>query len=121
MTTTVSDLQIGGGNGYAGVQDFGAVGPGVYTAFIGDNEFGSSTGYVYASKGIYHASANFADILCCDYDGGVTGAYTNQYDGSLVLAGNAPEPSTWAMLMLGFAGLGYAGFRSSSRKAAAIA
>jgi PEP-CTERM motif len=32
-----------------------------------------------------------------------------------------PEPSTWAMMMLGFAGLGYAGFRSTRRKAAAIA
>jgi unsaturated chondroitin disaccharide hydrolase len=26
-----------------------------------------------------------------------------------------PEPSTWAMLMLGFAGLGFAGYRGSSR------
>jgi hypothetical protein len=33
----------------------------------------------------------------------------------------APEPSTWAMLGLGFAGLGYAGFRSARRKAAGAA
>jgi PEP-CTERM motif len=26
-------------------------------------------------------------------------------------ASAVPEPSTWAMLLLGFAGLGYAGFR----------
>ena len=32
-----------------------------------------------------------------------------------------PELSTWAMLALGFAGLGYAGFRSNRRKPAAIA
>ncbi len=32
-----------------------------------------------------------------------------------------PEPATWAMLLVGFAGLGYAGFRSARRKAAAIA
>jgi hypothetical protein len=31
----------------------------------------------------------------------------------------APEPSTWAMMLLGFAGLGFAGYRS--RKAASIA
>ena len=28
-----------------------------------------------------------------------------------------PEPSTWAMMLLGFAGLGFAGYRAS-RKAA---
>jgi hypothetical protein len=31
-----------------------------------------------------------------------------------------PEPSTWAMMVLGFAGLGLAGFRAS-RKSAAFA
>jgi hypothetical protein len=35
-------------------------------------------------------------------------------------AGLVPEPSTWAMMLLGFAGLGYAGHRAS-RKAASIA
>ena len=31
-----------------------------------------------------------------------------------------PEPSTWAMMLFGFAGLGYAGHRAS-RKSAALA
>jgi len=31
-----------------------------------------------------------------------------------------PEPATWAMMILGFAGLGYAGFRSARRKPAAF-
>ncbi len=38
-------------------------------------------------------------------------------DGSL---STVPEPSTWAMLVLGFVGLGFAGYRAS-RKSAAIA
>jgi hypothetical protein len=33
---------------------------------------------------------------------------------------STPEPSTWAMMILGFAGLGFAGYRKP-RKAVAIA
>ena len=29
-----------------------------------------------------------------------------------------PEPSTWAMMLLGFAGLGYAGLRAQRKRAA---
>jgi hypothetical protein len=32
-----------------------------------------------------------------------------------------PEPSTWAMMVLGFAGLGYAAFRQNSKSRAAVA
>ena len=35
--------------------------------------------------------------------------------------GVIPEPSTWVMMALGFAGLAYAGFRSNRRKPVAIA
>jgi PEP-CTERM motif len=34
-------------------------------------------------------------------------------------ATDVPEPSTWAMMLLGFAGLGFAGYRASRRTAAA--
>jgi PEP-CTERM motif-containing protein len=30
-----------------------------------------------------------------------------------VAAGGVPEPSTWAMMLLGFAGLGFAGYRKA--------
>jgi hypothetical protein len=36
------------------------------------------------------------------------------------VAASTPEPSTWAMMILGFTGLGFAGYRAS-RKAAAVA
>lgn len=29
------------------------------------------------------------------------------------LVGNVPEPSTWALMLLGFAGLGFAGYRGA--------
>ena len=32
-----------------------------------------------------------------------------------------PEPSTWAMMLLGFAGLGYAGFRRAAKSSVSIA
>ena len=31
--------------------------------------------------------------------------------GDFAVGGAVPEPSTWAMMLLGFAGLGYAGYR----------
>jgi PEP-CTERM motif len=34
-----------------------------------------------------------------------------------VIATVVPEPSTWAMMLLGFAGLGFAGYRQTTRKA----
>ena len=41
----------------------------------------------------------------------------NAFEFSLPGSGSAvPEPSTWAMLALGFAGLGYAAFRRNSKK-----
>ena len=36
-----------------------------------------------------------------------------------LVIGEVPEPSTWAMMLVGFAGLGYAGYRRPERAAAA--
>jgi hypothetical protein len=36
--------------------------------------------------------------------------------GIFVLGGAVPEPSTWAMMLLGFAGLGFVGYRSTGSR-----
>jgi PEP-CTERM motif len=38
-------------------------------------------------------------------------AFNNAFITASIQTAVVPEPSTWAMMMLGFAGLGYAGFR----------
>jgi hypothetical protein len=39
----------------------------------------------------------------------------------VTVASGVPEPSTWAMILLGFAGLGFAGYRNSTNGRAAVA
>lgn len=53
-------------------------------------------------------------------EGQLVGFYANT-DGPNVngfLANSVPEPSTWAMMILGFAGLGFVGYRARKRTAA---
>jgi hypothetical protein len=41
--------------------------------------------------------------------------------GIFVLGGVVPEPSTWAMMLIGFAGLGFAGYRRARAGHATLA
>jgi hypothetical protein len=43
----------------------------------------------------------------------IGGAITVTYDGVLPTVSSVPEPSTWALALIGFAGVGYAGYRRS--------
>jgi hypothetical protein len=85
----------------------------------------------------YNTTPTFADPLgtiATDYSGLLTASYHNTGDwGSALIPvgegwpGNpyatqqmvvgAPEPSTWAMMLLGFAGLGLAGYRAKAVRA----
>jgi PEP-CTERM motif len=40
--------------------------------------------------------------------------------GNFTIGTAVPEPSTWAMMLIGFAGLGYASYRRSKKNAAAL-
>ena len=41
--------------------------------------------------------------------------------GTFSAAGAVPEASTWAMVLLGFAGLGFSGYRASRKCSASMA
>jgi hypothetical protein len=66
-----------------------------------------------------------------EYNGASGGDFSRAYSGMTIPVSNnsglvtgftvvaVPEPSTWAMMVLGFAGLGFAGYRASRRATAA--
>jgi hypothetical protein len=71
------------------------------------------------SDGLIPAGSHFTDYIFSLTTDGAPSAFAaleGSFDGVLV-----PEPSTWAMMLLGFAGLGYAGFRRVKASASAIA
>jgi len=94
---------------------------GMYTP--GDLElFDATTDMVVQTEALGFAAsawtASFMDTLAPgDYEVLVTGtSNTNALGvGGSVITSGVPEPSTWAMMVLGFAGLGYAAFRRSAK------
>ena len=49
--------------------------------------------------------------------GSIDGAPVDRYDAGTFMASAVPEPSTWAMLLLGFAGIGFMAYRRRSASA----
>ena len=49
-----------------------------------------------------------------------TALMTTYVDNGAGLSSAVPEPSTWAMMLMGFVGLGYAAFRRARKETAAI-
>ena len=86
---------------------------------------GHTIGFSFASLGGLLAGET-SDLLTIDTNAvrfttgtlAVINSQTSDLNGFAPSA--VPEPSTWAMMMLGFAGLGFAGYRKS-RKSAAFA
>jgi hypothetical protein len=66
---------------------------------------------IIGNGGIYFAT----DIIGANGNTGNVGA------NSFTTTGAVPEPSTWAMLLLGFAGLGYAAYRKTKTERMAFA
>jgi hypothetical protein len=115
----------------------------VYQGFSGPQNFGGGSLLIFANSGSgdsvavdardnllavphgYVSDSALSDIST--YSGqtfsslGVTpGTYewtwgTGPNQNFTLIIGEVPEPSTWAMMLLGFAGLGYVGYRRSSK------
>jgi hypothetical protein len=77
---------------------------------IDDSVFAGNGPFFEATPGSQFVSfANVAEAT--GTDAGAPFAFT-------LVSGAVPEPSTWAMILLGFCGLGFAGYRASRRAAA---
>ncbi len=63
-----------------------------------------------------YGMANFRDTATFSFDL-PDGVSFESASGDFLVgnSGSVPEPSTWAMMLLGFAGLGYAGFKRASK------
>ncbi len=66
---------------------------------------------------------NYADLLAAGITptGFAGEGHAYDFSNAFLTAGfqsGVPEPSTWAMMVLGFAGLGYAGFRRAKARPA---
>jgi PEP-CTERM motif len=92
------------------------------TAYDASNVALSNVGNPYVSTGGAAQTflLNGPGIESVTFYGNAEGfaGFTNQPIDTLVLTTPVPEPSTWAMMLLGFAGIGFMAYR---RKSAAIA
>ena len=97
-----------------GINDMALDVPGGYTS--GESLFGSSTfdNTTIASLGFTPGTYVFS------WDSSGVGAPVEDDSITVQVGPAVPEPSTWAMMLLGFAGLGFAGYRRTC-KAVSIA
>ena len=94
--------------------DNGEFGPSYYSTDAGG--FGYINGY---SDAFSLVSVNGGDLQSLFVDNGTGGSGSWEFGIGSITYTSAPEPSTWAMMGLGFAGLAFAGYRA--RKSVAIA
>jgi PEP-CTERM motif len=82
---------------------------------------GGDSGEPYAFINFYDLNGTFDQVVFTESP--AVGGYEsdNHTVGFFTHVGGVPEPSTWAMLLLGFAGLGIASYRSSRQRASATA
>jgi hypothetical protein len=96
--------------------------PGSFTIDLGDfvtTDHEKITNVTYSSGNL--SSGDFSSVSWNGTDALFTGSTTGAYDAiggravlfNVALTGGIPEQATWVMLGLGFAGLGFAGYRKT--------
>lgn len=99
---------VGDVNGTYTVQDTATIYNGYpYLVLIGVNAIGGTSG-----SGLFGA-AYVTDPFSLQLPAGVTATFAS---GSTEFSSAVPETSTWAMLLLGFAGLGFLGYRRTTNR-----
>jgi hypothetical protein len=107
VSLTIESMQSGEGAFVYGSHD------GIYGEFV---LLGSLNGADGVTQSFNTGAWNYLGVMGWNVDG-------NHPDADVAIAievvsTRVPEPSTWAMLMLGFAGLGFAGYRKAKGAAA---
>jgi hypothetical protein len=103
------------------------VGGNVVTAYLdGVQEFSTTTPIMNIDNS--DNPGNLINLFLDNTAGGGQGEwssgsidYVKFYDGVLTVSSGVPEPSTWALMLLGFAGLGFGAFRRSRKGDISIA
>jgi hypothetical protein len=83
-------------------------------AIAPDNSNPNPRGYTFSNLGIIGSSVNVQFFQTSGYPWVMVGEVS--FDGSSI-----PEPASWAMMLLGFAGLGVTGYRNTRMSAAVSA
>ena len=93
----------------------------IFYAGAGDSNlsYQGGIGLLLANGASYYISANNGGLTASGPGAG-DGQYYDWLGGKSQIT-SAPEPSTWAMMLLGFAGLGFAGYRASRKNVALAA
>ena len=82
---------------------------------------GDDSGEPYAFINFYDLNGTFDQVVFTENPAGGGYESDNHTVGFFTHVGGVPEPSTWAMMLLGFAGLGFPSYRSSRRAISATA
>jgi hypothetical protein len=95
---------------------FGTFSAGIDGTWSGtSNHFGGPIEFDIAGVSVANFLVNTKDYWAI---ADVLGTNTGEVGGQVGIVRPAlPEPSTWAMLLLGFGGMGFAGYRKATRKA----